>query len=59
MVSKTAASYSVMTENKGGVFRGWLGGFQDTIKSQLRSRIPKLIQEVMIRQFSHADARIT
>lgn len=34
-----------------------LGGFQDTINSLLRSRIPKLIQEVMVTHFSNADVR--
>lgn len=32
--------------------------FQDGLKSGCRSKIPKLIQEVMVTHFSNADVRI-
>lgn len=32
--------------------------FQDGLKSGCRSKIPKLIQEVMVTHFSKADVRI-
>lgn len=56
-ISKGTCALKMRTKREWGLAVVQLWGFQDTINSWLRSRIPKLIQEVMVTHFSNADVR--